>query len=101
MKPNLAYGHLVASVLAADGHMDDAERDFLAALLRRLELDPEEIDAVMHFEGAEGAEEAARALPEADRRALMDDVLGAVLADGKVTPLEQRRVQALTEVLGL
>lgn len=101
MRPPLAYAHVVASVLAADGHMDDAERAFLHRLLDRLELDAEERDRVLHFEGAEGARDVVQVLPEPERRAILDDVIEAVLADGKITPLEQRQVQRIAEMLGL
>ena len=101
MRPSLAYAHVVASALAADGRMDDAERAFLHALLDRLGLDEAERDAVLHFEGADEATTVVGGLPEADRRAILDDVIQAVLADGHISPLEQDQVARITELLGL
>lgn len=101
MNPSVAYCHVVASVLAADGRMDDSERTFLDALMTELGLNDDERNDVIHFENTDGAEDAVQDMPEEQRRRLMDDVLAAVLADGKISPLEQRLVQRLTEVLGL
>jgi len=101
MNPSLAYCHVVASVLAADGRMDESEREFLNQLMAKLGLSEQEREDVVHFENTNGAEEAVQAMPEQERRQLMDDVLGAVLADGKISPLEQQLVHRLTEVLGL
>ena len=42
-----------------------------------------------------------QAMPEEERRSLRDDVLQAVLADGKITALEQRQVEKITAILGL
>ena len=101
MKPEVAYCHVIAGLLAADGRMDQSERDFLDATMTKLGLDAAERDAVMHFEGADGAEEAVRQMPLEDRERLRDDLLAATLADGKITALESQMVQRLSEVLGL
>lgn len=101
MKPEVAYCHVIAGLLAADGMMDQTERDFLDETMGKLGLDDDERDAVMHFEGADGAEDVVKSMPLADRQALRDDLLAATLADGKISPLESQMVQRLSDLLGL
>ena len=101
MDERVACCHLIASILAADGIMTDSERDFLAGAMARAGLSESERDQVTHFEGAEGAVEAARQLPEERRRELIDDLLNASLVDGRLSPLETKLVAQITEALGL
>lgn len=101
MRPELAYCHIVAGLLAADGMMDQTERDFLHDTMARLGLDTEERDAVVHFEGTEGAEDAVRAMPLERRQELRDDLVTATLADGKISAPESEMVQRLSELLGV
>src|SRR5262249_7489557 len=68
--PSCARCHLLAAVLAADGSLGDDERDLLEQTMERLGLSDDERDRVRHFEGASGAADVLRPLPEADRRAL-------------------------------
>jgi uncharacterized tellurite resistance protein B-like protein len=101
MNERVAYCHLVARVLAADGIMEEAERSFLEKAMAALGLDAAERDAVVHFEGAAGAEDAMRALPEERRRALVEDLVDAAFADGKLSRHESAIVKAITSALGL
>lgn len=101
MKPEVAYCHIVAGLLAADGRMDQTERDFLEETMSRLGLDDTERDAVMHFEGTEDAEETVRSMPLAQRQELRDDLVAATLADGKITPLESEMMERLSQLLGV
>lgn len=101
MKPTVAYCHVIASLLAADGMMDQPEREFLDATMTKLGLDETERDAVMHFEGGDDAERVVAEMPLEERQELRDDLLAATLADGKISPLESQMMQRLSELLGL
>ena len=101
MRPEVAYCHVIAGLLAADGRMEETERAFLDDTMNKLGLSDEERDAVSHFEGADGAEEVVTSMPLGDRQQLRDDLLAATLADGKISPLESKMMERLSELLGL
>lgn len=97
----VAYCHLIAKILAADGIMESTEREFLERTMESMGLTEEERDRVVHFEDAEGAEEAMRQRPEAERRKLVDELVEAALVDGKLSPHETELVKKITAALGL
>ncbi len=101
MEKRVAHCHILAKMLASDMIMTDGERSFLDRVMTRLELTEEERDKVLHFEDADGAEATMRALPEADRQAVLDDLVGAALADGQLTSAENAFVKKIAESLGL
>lgn len=101
MREPVAHCHLIASVLAADGIMHEAEREFLDRAMTRLGLTEEERKQVMYFENAEGAAESLRGLSEEDRRKVVDDLVAAALVDGKLSPHETAIVKRIREALGL
>ena len=101
MTPAVARCHLLAEVLSADGIMQDSERQLLEVAMTRGGLSDAERDAVRHFEGAAGAIEALAALPEAERQAMVDGLVEAAIADGKLTPNETATVKRLAAKLGL
>jgi len=101
MEKRVAHCHLLAKLLASDMIMTEEERNFLDRTMTSLELTEEERDAVLHFEHAEEAEATMRALPMADRQAVLDDLVGAALADGQLTPAENALVKKIAESLGL
>lgn len=101
MRPEVAYCHVVAGLLAADGIMEGIEREFLDATMEKLGLSADERDAVKSFDGADGAEAIVQAMPLDDRQRLRDDLLAATLADGRISPLESRMMTRLSELLGL
>ena len=101
MKPTVAYCHIIAGLLAADGLMEQAERQFLDAAMDQAGLDEAERDAVMHFEGAADAEAVVSAMPLDQREQLRDDLLAATLVDGRISPHESEMMTRLTALLGL
>ncbi len=101
MEKRVAHCHEQARLVASGMGMKDDERSFLDRAMNRLELTEKERDQVPHFEEAEGAEATMRALPESDRQAVLDDLVGAALADGKLTPTETALVKKIAESLGL
>jgi len=101
MDDRMARCHLLAEVLAADGIMTDAERTLLEQHLSNHELSDEERDQVRHFEGADAAVEVLRDRPEAERQEIVDELVEAALADGKLTSNETATVKRIAEALGL
>lgn len=101
MKPEVAYCHMLASVVAADGKMDDRERILLERVMGELGLTEEERDAVTHFEGVEEAESVLETLSQDVKEQLRDDMLAATLADGEVSKLERDQVERITKLMGL
>jgi len=101
MNPSVAYCHVIASVLAADGIMEETERTFLDQTMTSLGLSDEDRQAVIHFEGADEAEATVKKLPTQTKEQLRDDLLAATLADGKISPHESAMVKRLTAILEL
>jgi uncharacterized tellurite resistance protein B-like protein len=101
MNTRVARCHLIASVLAADGIMAGPERELLDRAMDEAGLTDEERHQVTGFEGGELATAALRGLPEADRRAIVDELLSAVLADGQISRHETALIGKLTAALGL
>jgi uncharacterized tellurite resistance protein B-like protein len=101
MTANVAKCLLVAKVLVADGMMTDEERAFLDSIVRQLGLTEEERRRVVALEDMAEAEAVARALPVVDKRALLDMLVDAASADGRLARLEMGVVQRLAAVLGV
>ena len=101
MKPNVAKCLLVSKVLIADGMMQDEERAFLAEMMTALALTPEERTSVVELKGLDQAEPFVRSLPAEERQALVEQLVDAASADGKLSPHELAMVKRLTTALGL
>jgi uncharacterized tellurite resistance protein B-like protein len=101
MNQKLARCHLLAEVLSADGIMTDEERSLLEEHLARYQLTDEERDQVRHFEGAARAPATLRPLSGPERQQVLDELVEAALADGKLTALETAAVKRIAEALGL
>jgi tellurite resistance protein len=101
MNERVARCMLIAKVLASDGIMTDDERRFLETAMEALGLDPVERDRVRNFDGWDEAEPIVAALSDDEKRALMDGLVSAVLADGRVSPHEMETIERLSRALGL
>lgn len=101
MHPNVARCHLLAEVLAADGMMTEEERGLLEEEMAKLELSAADRELVRHFEGGAGAVALVATLPEDERQALVDHLVEAALADGKLTPAETATVKRIALALQL
>ena len=101
MTPNVAKSLLVAKVLVADGMMQDEERGFLETVMTRFGLTAEERSAVQELDGLDEAHRFVLALPEEERRQIVEMLVDAASADGKLSPYEMGVVQRLTAALGL
>ena len=100
MNKYVAICHVIASVLSADGIMQESERALLEEAMEDMDLSPEDRALVRDFKN-EGAEEVVAAMPLEDKQRLRDGLLAATLADGKISPQEQEVVKRVTELMKL
>jgi tellurite resistance protein len=92
---------VVSKVLVADGIMTDDERAFLAEMMRRLGLTPEEQRRVIDLEGLDEADRIVAELSADERRDVVALLVDAASADGKLSPHELEAVKRVTAALGL
>mgnify|MGYP003654243372 FL=1 len=100
MHKYLAICHVIASVVSADGIMEDAERAFLEEAMDDFGLAEDDRVLVREFKN-EGAEDVVRDMPLEDKERLRDGLVAATLADGKISPHETAVVKHITELMGL
>ncbi|SRR5258706_14210620 len=101
MNTRVARCHLLAEVLAADGIMTDAERALLERHLAHDEISDEERRQVREFDNADDAIVALRERPAAEKHEIIDQLVEAALADGKLTPNETAAVKRIAAALGV
>lgn len=101
MREHEASCLLVAKVLTADGMMTPTEREFLLETMTSMGLSPEERTRVLDLQGIDGAEAFLRSRPIEARRALLDRLLEAALADARLSPHETEAIRAVTAALGV
>ncbi len=101
MNANMARCLVVSKVLVADGIMTDEERGFLAAMMSKLGLTPEEQRRVVELEGLDEADRLVGALSADERREIVELLVDAASADGKLSPHELAAVKRVTAALGL
>ena len=101
MTPDVAKALLVAKVLVGDGMMQDEERVFLDAVMDGLGLGADERVQVFELEGMDRAHEIVLALPKDERQKVLEMLVDAAAADGKLSPHELAVVKRLTETLQL
>lgn len=101
MEPRLAKCLLVAKVLVADGMMTEDERVFLGATMARLGLNEDERRRVIDLEGWDEAEPIVNALSEDEKRDIVDMLMTAASADGRLSKHEADTVKKISAALGL
>ena len=101
MNANVARCLVVSKVLVADGIMTDDERAFLGALMSRLGLTDDERRHVVELEGLDEAEAIVRALAVDERRQIVELLVDAASADGRLSPHELSAVKRVTAALDL
>src|SRR5512138_2795277 len=99
MTPNVAKCLVVSKVLVADGMMTDDERAFLGGLIARLGLTEAERRTVIELEGMDEAETVVLALPIEERRQIIEMLVDAASADGKLSPHELAAVKKVSAAL--
>lgn len=101
MNTNVAKCLLVSKVLVADGMMSDDERAFLTNMMSKLGLTDEEKRRVIDLEDWDKAEPIVDGLPEDERREIVDMLVDAASADGRLSPHEMAAVKRVTAALKL
>lgn len=101
MEPREAFCHLLAAVYASDGILTEAEKQALVDAMNEHGLDDSERKRVLNLQGHEAALETMKARPVEDRQLLVDELVAAALADGKLTPQETATVTRLGKELGV
>ena len=101
MNEKVAKCLLIAKVLVADGIMTDDERSFLEAVMAAEGLDADERRQVIELDGWDDAERLVRALPIDQRRALIEQLVDAASADGRLSGHELATIRQLSADLGV
>jgi len=101
MNANTAKCLLVSKVLVADGMVSDDERGFLHAMMTRLALTDAERQRVIELEGWDEAEPIVRALSTAEKEELVELLVDAASADGRLSGHEHDAIKRVTKALGL
>ena len=101
MTPDVAKCLVVSSVLVADGMMTDDERAFLDELIAGFGLSDDERRSVVELEGVDEANALVARLPEAERRAIVEQLVDAASADGKLSPHELAAIKKVSDALGI
>jgi uncharacterized tellurite resistance protein B-like protein len=101
MNEKVAKCLLISKVLVADGMMTDDERGFLDAVMTAEGLDAGERRQVIELDGWDEAERLARGLPVAQRRALVEQLVDAAAADGRLSVHELATIRQLADQLGV
>lgn len=101
MNEKVAKCLLVSKVLVADGMMTDDERSFLDAMMDGLALDADERRQVIELEGWDQAESFLRGLSVDQRRAMLEQLVDAASADGRLSGKEMATIQRVAAALDL
>lgn len=101
MNEKVAKCLLIAKVLVADGIMTDDERGFLDSVMAAEGLDASERRQVIELDGWDAAERLVRALPIEHRRALIEQLVDAASADGRLSAHELATIRQLSAELGV
>jgi uncharacterized tellurite resistance protein B-like protein len=101
MNAKVAKCLLVSKVLVADGMMTDEERAFLDTMMMACGLDDDEQRRVVDLEGWDEAEPLLRGLPLEQRRALIEQMVDAASADGRLSAHELAVIKRAAHELGV
>lgn len=101
MDVRIAKCVLLTKVLAADGIITENERAVLDRTMAREKIVEAEHDIILNPDEWGPAEGVIAKLPEADRRAILDELVEAASADGRLSPLEANVLKEITAALGL
>jgi uncharacterized tellurite resistance protein B-like protein len=101
MNTNVAKCLLVSKVLVADGMMSEGEREFLEGMMAKLGLTEDERRRVIELDGWEEAEPIVNQLSEDERRGIVELLVDAASADGRLSPHELAAVKRVSAALQL
>ncbi len=99
MEAREAYCHLLAAVYASDGVLTADEKRALDEAMIEHGLDEAERRRVLLLDGHDEALRVMIERPQADRQMLLDELVAAALADGKLTPAETETVKRFGKAL--
>jgi uncharacterized tellurite resistance protein B-like protein len=101
MNAKVAKCLLVSKVLVADGMMTDEERAFLETMMTAQGLDADERRRVIDLEGWDDAEPLVRGLSLEERQQLVEQLVDAASADGRLSPNELATIKRVSTALGV
>jgi uncharacterized tellurite resistance protein B-like protein len=101
MDNRIARLHLLAEVISVDGIVTGDERALLEQHMESHELSDDEKAQVLKGAGRAEAIAALRERPTVEREEIVDQLVEAALADGKLTADETALVKKLAAALGL
>ena len=81
--------------------MTDDERSFLESMMRALALDDDDRRRVIELDGWEEAEPLVRSLSLEERQQLVEQLVDAASADGRLSPHELATIQRVSRALGI
>jgi uncharacterized tellurite resistance protein B-like protein len=99
MDNRIARLHLLAQVIAADGRITDEEQALIEKHMSDHELSDEEKHAVLTGQGRDEALALLRERPVVERQEIVDQLVEAAYADGRVTTDEADLVERLRKAL--
>jgi len=92
---------LIAGLVVADDDLDPTEEAFIERLLAKCGFEPETRGTLFPIVDREEAAAAMKALPEQVQAYVLDMMIDAAAADGKVVATEQRFLETVGEALGI
>jgi uncharacterized tellurite resistance protein B-like protein len=101
MNANVAKCLLISKVLVADGMMSDEEKQFLKQMMEKLALTEAEQRSVIELENWDDAEPIVNTLSQEERQELVEMLVDAASADGRLSAHELATVQRVSKALGL
>ena len=101
MQPNVAKCLLVSKVLVADGMMSDDEKAFLGNMMTKLGLSDDEKRKVIDLEGWDEAEPIVSGLSPDEKAEIVELLVDAASADGRLSPHELAAVKRVSSALGV
>ena len=101
MNANVAKCLLVSKVLVADGMMSDEEKQFLKQMMDKLALTEAEQRSVIELENWDAAEPIVQKLSQDEKQEIVEMLVDAASADGRLSAHELATVQRVSKALGL
>ncbi|HTL33693.1 MAG TPA: TerB family tellurite resistance protein [Kofleriaceae bacterium] len=101
MNANVAKCLLISKVLVADGMMSDEEKEFLSGMMTKLGLTDTEKRSVIELENWDEAEPIVNKLSQEERQEIVELLVDAASADGRLSAHELATVQRVSKALGL
>ena len=101
MNANVAKCLLVSKVLVADGMMSDEEKQFLKNMMEKLALTEAEQRSVIELENWDAAEPIVKGLSQDEKQEIVEMLVDAASADGRLSAHELATVQRVSKALGL